>query len=325
MRKRQISTVLLVVMVFAIVSPMISSIQGEPQTIVEIYPETTTVELGETFSVYVNIVDVNNLAGFEFKLAHYNYILEVVDVSKGPFFPYPTNFMSWIDGVYTGQPTGNADVVQDGILDIYDYVFIVGHWYIPDVIEGPCGYDPRADIWPVGGDGRVSIGDAGMLGTAWGNTYVDMPGTISALSFVAPVWSFPQSGSGTLVEITFKAMGFGETVLDLYDTKLSLICGEAIPHEARDGTVIVPVQPEEAMQRLVTDIESWNLPGGTENSLTSKLEEAILLFNQNNLNGAVRKLGDFMNQVEAMRDKKLTDEQADYLIAIAQVIIDAIG
>lgn len=321
MRKKQISTVLLVVMVFAIASLMTGNAQASPQTILEVYPETTIVDLGETFTVYVNITDVVDLAGYEFKLGYSPYILEVVDATNGTFFDF-----AWIylDCVYTGQPTDDADVVQDGILDIYDEVFIASHWYNPPYIIGPCGYDPRADL---NDDGLVDIVDAGIFSLALGNTYAGMSGTIFC-RYRHPIF-IPESGSGSLVTITFRAIGFGETVLDLYDTKLSPICGEQpIPHGVIDGTVTVlvpPGQEEEAMQSLATTIESWNLDGGTENSLTTKLEAAIHLFNQNNLNGAVHKVEDFINKVEAMRNKKLTDEQADYLVSSAQAIINAIG
>jgi hypothetical protein len=92
-----------------------------------------------------------------------------------------------------------------------------------------------------------------------------------------------------------------------------------------DGVVTV-VTPEYLTQKLIETIKSWNLPAGTENSLTSKLEETIHLLNMGNDNGAVHKLMDFMNQVEALRDKgKLENWQADYLIAEAQRIIDLIN
>lgn len=90
-----------------------------------------------------------------------------------------------------------------------------------------------------------------------------------------------------------------------------------------DGMVTI-VTPEYLTHELIETIETWNLPGGTENSLVSKLEEVILLLSKGNDNGAVHKLMDFISQVEAQRDKSLTDEQADYLIAEAQGIIDLI-
>ena len=81
---------------------------------------------------------------------------------------------------------------------------------------------------------------------------------------------------------------------------------------------------EEAMQELTETIKSWDLPRGTENSLTSKLQDAIHLLDKKNENGAIHKLMDFINQVEALQGMKLTIEQAEYLAAEAQRIIDLI-
>jgi len=80
----------------------------------------------------------------------------------------------------------------------------------------------------------------------------------------------------------------------------------------------------ERLLDLIETIEMWNLPQGIENSLTSKLREAFHLLDTGNVNGALNKLMDFIDHVEALRDKKLTDEQADYLTSEAQRIIDLI-
>jgi len=82
--------------------------------------------------------------------------------------------------------------------------------------------------------------------------------------------------------------------------------------------------PVEEAQELIETIETWSLRKGTENSLTAKLEGAIHLLDIGNENGAIHKLMDFINQVEAQREKKISEEQADYLISEAQRIIDLI-
>ena len=78
------------------------------------------------------------------------------------------------------------------------------------------------------------------------------------------------------------------------------------------------------IKTLISTIKFWNLHKGTENSLTSKLEGAMYLLDIGNKNGAIRKLMGFINQVEALRGKKLTDEQVDCLISEAQGIISLI-
>jgi len=54
------------------------------------------------------------------------------------------------------------------------------------------------------------------------------------------------------------------------------------------------------------------------------LRDATHLLDIGNENGAVHKLLDLISQVEALRGKKLTNEQADYLTSEAQRIIDLI-
>jgi len=83
--------------------------------------------------------------------------------------------------------------------------------------------------------------------------------------------------------------------------------------------------PAVAIPELIETITDWNLPKGTENSLTSKLEDSVHLLDIGSENGAIHKLMGFMNQAEALRGKKLTNEQADYLTSEAQRIIDLIN
>ena len=59
--------------------------------------------------------------------------------------------------------------------------------------------------------------------------------------------------------------------------------------------------------------------------MTSKLDDAIHLLNKGNENGAIHKLMGLINQVEAQRGKKISEEQADYFIAEAQRILSLIG
>ncbi|MFQ5621593.1 MAG: nitrous oxide reductase family maturation protein NosD [Candidatus Nanoarchaeia archaeon] len=84
------------------------------------------------------------------------------------------------------------------------------------------------------------------------------------------------------------------------------------------------LSPREAIQELIETIETWNLPKGTENCFTHKLEGALHLLNIGNKNGAVDKLRGFINQVEALKDKKLTIEQANQLISEAKRIMGLI-
>jgi len=85
-----------------------------------------------------------------------------------------------------------------------------------------------------------------------------------------------------------------------------------------------PPSPVEATQEFIETIETWNLQKGTENSLKAKLKVAIHMLDMEKENGATRKLTAFTNRVEMLREKKLTNEQADCLISEAQRITDLI-
>jgi hypothetical protein len=56
------------------------------------------------------------------------------------------------------------------------------------------------------------------------------------------------------------------------------------------------------------------LPKGTENSLTSKLQNAIQSLENEQQNAAINKLNAFINEVKAQRGKKLTNGQATSLV-----------
>jgi hypothetical protein len=82
--------------------------------------------------------------------------------------------------------------------------------------------------------------------------------------------------------------------------------------------------PIMSTQELIETIKTWNLPKGTENSLASKLQNAIQSLDNGQQNAAINKLNAFINEVQAQRGKKLTNGQADTLTSEAQRIINTI-
>jgi hypothetical protein len=87
----------------------------------------------------------------------------------------------------------------------------------------------------------------------------------------------------------------------------------------------VVIDPAVLIAELVDKVVGLNLQQGIENSLDAKLDSALNALddvNQNNDVAAVNSLQAFINGVEAQRGNKLTDEQADILVADAQAIID---
>ncbi|UCE39293.1 MAG: LamG domain-containing protein [Thermoplasmata archaeon] len=85
------------------------------------------------------------------------------------------------------------------------------------------------------------------------------------------------------------------------------------------------VPPDLAIQNLFQEIGEENLPQGTENSLLVKLDSALESLENGEDKEAMNVLNAFINAVEAQRGKKLTDAQADELIAAAEDIITTIN
>jgi len=70
---------------------------------------------------------------------------------------------------------------------------------------------------------------------------------------------------------------------------------------------------EDMLGDVIEGIEAMGLHNGTENSLIKKIENAQKSFDKRNTQAGCNQLGAFLNEVEAQRHKKLTDEQADKL------------
>jgi len=75
---------------------------------------------------------------------------------------------------------------------------------------------------------------------------------------------------------------------------------------------------------LIFTIEDMKLERGIENSLVSKLENTLRSLSNGRENAAINQLRAFMNQVKGVRGIKLTNEQTDVLIELAQEVINII-
>jgi|GEM_PF-1948843 len=79
-----------------------------------------------------------------------------------------------------------------------------------------------------------------------------------------------------------------------------------------------------AIDTLIAQIMDLDLSKGTENSLISKLDNALDSLERGNDNAAIGKLNAFINQVRAQKGKKIQNSDADMLIDGAEEIINAI-
>ena len=82
--------------------------------------------------------------------------------------------------------------------------------------------------------------------------------------------------------------------------------------------------PEIDIEELEDTVLSMSLPFGLTWSLTIKLSNALYCFELGLLNDTINILYAFINQVEAQSGKKISEEQADYLVAKTLEIIESI-
>jgi hypothetical protein len=81
-------------------------------------------------------------------------------------------------------------------------------------------------------------------------------------------------------------------------------------------------EPEDALDDLIEDVADIDLPSGIETSLTSTLENALVRAEAGDAPAAMGMLFAFINQAEAQRGNRLSDEEADELIAAAEATIE---
>jgi len=89
-----------------------------------------------------------------------------------------------------------------------------------------------------------------------------------------------------------------------------------------------PKGPIELLNDLIADVLEVNLSGGIQNSFDQKLEGALRSLddlNQHNNVAAVNALNAFINAVNAQKGNQISIENADDLIAAAQIIIAQLG
>ena len=92
-----------------------------------------------------------------------------------------------------------------------------------------------------------------------------------------------------------------------------------LPWVCQDGW-----KPTGSTVYLITTVEDFGLPKGIKKSLTVLLEAAINALENHHEQAAIGQLTGFIHHVEAQNGKKLTEEQAQMLIATAKRIIDSI-
>ncbi len=82
---------------------------------------------------------------------------------------------------------------------------------------------------------------------------------------------------------------------------------------------------EYKLEDLPATIERSNLDQGIEESLTSKVENAIASLEKGNEKAAINQLEAFTNEVEALKEKKISLEDAKMLTEYVENVIAQIS
>jgi hypothetical protein len=91
---------------------------------------------------------------------------------------------------------------------------------------------------------------------------------------------------------------------------------------ACDTMVIEAISAAEATERFAEFLAGLDIPAGTASSLGGKLDNAIESFELGEYQDGINQLGSFINQVEAQSGKKISTEDAEALIVMANHIIE---
>lgn len=99
------------------------------------------------------------------------------------------------------------------------------------------------------------------------------------------------------------------------------------PFDQLTLNIAAPTTPEGLLEQLITTVVGLNLHAGIGNALDSKLQNALDALDRAQAGNAASAIGimyAFIQSVEAQRGKKLSDAQADELVAAAEAVIAAL-
>jgi hypothetical protein len=97
---------------------------------------------------------------------------------------------------------------------------------------------------------------------------------------------------------------------------------EATGWSEAGGPPALTARADLSLDALIGRTAEMDLPGGTLNSLTAKLQAARRSLERGNPDAAMGQLGAFANEVEAQRDKAIPEDQAAFLAGWVQGIME---
>jgi hypothetical protein len=174
------------------------------------------------------------------------------------------------------------------------------------------------------GTGSTSVnsntGDLVVDMTAMGSTDTD---TLTPATGQTPRWN--QNGNSWLKAAgSSKPGASGSTTMTWNYQPESVVPQHGDVVVAAMSLIPAQISPAEMIENLTDKVESFNLPRGTQNALQAKLYAALESLAAGDTADARGSLGAFINQCNAQRGNKLTNDQADQLVAAAQAILAAL-
>ena len=229
-----------------------------------------------------------------------NSIQAKVYASSGNVF----NLDKQVGGNHWSNRT-SPDIDGDGFVD-FSYFFLGGKDDFPWICQD--GWKNIPPIADAGYDQKVLVGETVQFD---GSGSYNTDDTI-----VSYEWNFDDGStdSGVIVSHIYDVAGDYTVTLTITDDGLT----------SSDTAEITVQAPAEAIGDLITTVESFELPKGIEKSLIAPLKAAIKSLDNHHEQAAIGQLTGFIHHVEAQNGKKLTQEQAQTLIAAVQRIIDCI-
>jgi hypothetical protein len=255
------------------------------------------------------------------------------DAGGGLFVSTP---FPWVDSAFSGA--GITKITEASILPGYEGFSPVepGYLEVGDVALIPFG--PTSVRWTTPVNGIINLSGAlweGSSGTLhgssdelpWalthnGNPVSDGDGLAFGVSSRSSPYDLSSGSAGTdgLLNISVHA---GDQIDLGVEFGLYGSGGLTIGINFTITLTSDSVDPVAAIEDLALAVVEMNLQNGIENSLDSKLDAALNALGDANENDDVavcNSLAAFINAVEAQRGNKLTNAQADQLIASAQEI-----
>ena len=189
-------------------------------------------------------------------------------------------------------------------------------------------YDTAANTWDISNSPMPTDRFEHAVGVINGRLYAT--GGVSTPSVIVDTLEEYDPAMDTWVTRTAMPTARWALGAGVIDGKL-YVAGGADTSGANVDTLEVytpPLGPSDEINELIATVISLDIQKGISTSLDAKLDtvlQAIDDVNQNNDIAAINSLNAFINAVEAQRDKKITDAEADDLIEAAQGIIALLG